>query len=96
MNDIFIEQTLYRPAAAARGYMKSNDPEKNCVVWMDGAMLNAKELQNGKLKFGPEYSNLPPPGAINSADYIISSKVESRGSSYVFILKKKKKKKNKK
>ncbi|MDZ7632968.1 MAG: hypothetical protein U5L72_00400 [Bacteroidales bacterium] len=79
-------QTLYWPAAAARGDIRSNDPEKNCIVWMDGAMINANELQNGKFKFGSEFSNLPPPGAISSADYIITSKVESRGSNYVFFL----------
>ncbi len=83
---IIAWQTLYWPAAASRGYIRANDPTKNCLVWRDGAMINALELQNGKLKFGPEYSNLPPSGPINSIDYLITSKVESRGNNYVFTL----------
>jgi hypothetical protein len=85
-DSIVAWQILYWPAAAARGYMRANDPKQNCIVWQDGAMINANELQSGKLIFGPEYSNVPPSEAINSADYIITSHVLAYGNSYIFSL----------
>ena len=83
---ITVWQTLFWPSAAARGYMHTNDPTKGCIGWRDGAMINAIDLQNGKLKFGPEYSNLPAAGPMNSSDYLITSKVEASGSNYIFTL----------
>lgn len=83
---IIAWQTLFWPSAAARGYFRTNDATKNCIVWIDGAMVNALDLQNGKLKFGSEYSNLPPAGPLNSSDYLITSKAQSRGSNYLFTL----------
>jgi hypothetical protein len=85
-DSIIAWQTLYWPAAAARGYIRANDPKESCIVWKDGAMINANELQSGKLKFGSEFSNVPPPGAINSVDYLITSHVVTSGSKYVFTL----------
>lgn len=79
-------QTLYWPAAAARGYIRANDPKESCIVWRDGAMLNANELQSGKLIFGSEYSNVPPSAAINSVDYLITSHVLMHGNKYIFTL----------
>jgi len=83
---IIAWQTLFGPAVAARGYIQKNDPMVNCVVWIDGAMINALELQSGKLKFGPEYSNLPAAGSLNSSDYLIKSTVQASGSNYIFTL----------
>ena len=34
----------------------------------------------------PRFSNVPPPGAINSVDYLITSHVSTHGSNYVFTL----------
>ena len=83
---IIAWQTLFWPSAAARGYMRTNDPTKDCIGWRDGAMINAIDLQNGKLKFGAEYSNLPAGGPIGSSDYLITSKVQASGSNYIFTL----------
>ncbi len=83
---IIAWQTLFWPSVAARGHMHTNDPTKNCIVWFDGGMVNALDLQNGKLKFGPEYSNLPAAGPLNSSDYLFTSKVQSRGDNYLFTL----------
>jgi len=85
-DSIIAWQTLYWPAAAARGYIRANDPKESCIVWEDGAIINALELQSGKLIFGSEFSNVPPPGAINSVDYLITSHVSTHGSNYVFTL----------
>jgi len=85
-DSIIAWQTLFWPSAAARGYMHTNDPTKDCIGWRDGAMINAIDLQNGKLKFGAEYSNLPPGGPLRSSDYLITSKVQSSGSKYIFTL----------
>lgn len=85
-DSIIAWQILYWPAAAARGYIRANDPKKSCIVWRDGAMLNANELQNGKLIFGSEYANVPLPGPINSIDYLITSQVGRHGSNYFFTL----------
>ena len=84
--EIIAWQTLLWPSAAARGYIRANDSQKNCIVWIDGAMVNALDLQKGKLKFGPEYSNLPPAGSLNSSDYLMTSKVQARGSNNIFTL----------
>jgi hypothetical protein len=83
---IIAWQILFWPSAAARGYMHTNDPTKDCIGLRDGAMINAIDLQNGKLKFGSEYSNLPPDGSLNSSDYLITSKVQASGSNYIFTL----------
>jgi hypothetical protein len=83
---IIAWQTLFWPSAAARGYMHTNDPAKDCIGWRDGAMINANDLQNGKLKFGAEYSNLPAGGPLRSTDYLITSKVQASGSNYIFTL----------
>jgi hypothetical protein len=83
---IIAWQTLFWPAVAARGYIQKNDPQKNCIVWIDGAMVNALELQSGKLKFGPEYSNLPASGSLNTSDYLITSTVQASGNNYIFTL----------
>jgi len=85
-DSIVAWQTLFWPSAAARGYMRTNDPTKDCIGWRDGAMINAIDLQNGKLKFGYEYSNLPSPGPLKSSNYLITSKVQASGSKYIFTL----------
>lgn len=85
-DSIIAWQILYWPAAAARGYIRANDPKESCIVWKDGAMINALELQNNKLIFGSEYSNIPPSGEINSVDYLITSHVSTHGSKYLFTL----------
>jgi hypothetical protein len=85
-DSIIAWQTLYWPAAAARGHIRANDPKESCIVWRDGALLNANELQSGKLIFGSEYANVPPSAAINSVDYLITSHVLMHGNKYIFTL----------
>jgi hypothetical protein len=85
-DSIIAWYNLFWPAAVARSYMHNNDPSKDCIYWKDGALVNAKELQNGTLTFGREYSNLPPQGSIYSSDYLIRSTVVASQGSYMFTL----------
>ena len=78
-------QTLFWPAVAARSHLRGNDASSHCIAWIDGAMVNARELQAGKLIFKSDYSNLPAAGAQRSADYLISSKVQAQGAGFVFV-----------
>jgi hypothetical protein len=79
-------QILFWPSAAARSYMHTNDPTKECITWYDGALINAQELQGDTLKFGSEWANLPSGGTLKSSDYLIYSTVTGSGESYIFTL----------
>lgn len=65
---------LFRPAEIARSTIhNSNNPGNDCLQWLDGAMINAAELQGDVLKSGQEYANLPPAGPIESCEYLLGS-----------------------
>ncbi len=85
-DSIIAWQNLFWPSASARGYMHTNDSQKDCVSWLDGALINAAELQGGTLKFGPEYANLAPDGPVRSSDYLIRSTVEPAEGGFIFTL----------
>jgi hypothetical protein len=84
--EIIAWYNLFWPSAVARSTMHNSDPTKDCIVWLDGALINARELQGGVFKFGQEYANLPPSGPIYSCDYLIRSTVAGSEGSYVFTL----------
>lgn len=78
---------LFWPSAIARSTMhNSNNPGNDCLTWLDGAMINANELQGDVLKFGQEYANLPPAGPIKSSEYLIESTVTGTEGNYIFTL----------
>jgi hypothetical protein len=66
--------------------MHTNDPTKDCITWLDGALINAIDLQGGVLKFGLDNANLPPTGSLYSSDYLIRSTVTGSQDSYIFTL----------
>ena len=78
--------TLSFPMAVARGEFMNNDPTRTCMTFLDGAMINANELQGGTLQFGNEYENLPPDGPVNSADYLITGSVAGSNGNYTLNL----------
>lgn len=67
---------LFWPSVSARAYLHANDPNKDCIRWMDGALVNADLLQGDTLKFGTEFLNLPPLTNLNSGEYMITGLVE--------------------
>jgi|GEM_PF-2043415 len=77
---------LFWPTKWANGYLSDNDPSKDCITLLDGAMVNSHEYQNDTLRFGPEYENLPPPGPVKSATYLITSIVTGSNGNYTFTL----------
>jgi hypothetical protein len=77
---------LFWPSAVARSTMHNSDPGKACLSWLDGALINADDLQGGVLKFGQEYANLPPAGPNKSSEYLIESTVTGTEGNYVFTL----------
>ncbi|MCU7511794.1 MAG: T9SS type A sorting domain-containing protein [Ignavibacteria bacterium] len=70
----------------ARGSVKDQYPYGSCISFLDGAMVNASDLQGDTLRFGPEYSNLPPAGAVESADYILTGEVTGSNGSYTAMI----------
>ena len=85
-NAIIAWWNLFWPSAVARSTMHNSDPTEDCIVWLDGALINARELQGDVLKFGKEFANLPPSGPLYSCDYLIRSTVTGTEESYVFTL----------
>lgn len=78
---------LFRPAEIARSTIhNSNNPGNDCLQWLDGAMINAAELQGDVLKSGQEYANLPPAGPIKSCEYLLESIVTDTDGKYYFML----------
>lgn len=78
---------LFWVGIKARYSLRNNDPNSGCIQWMDGAMINANLLQNGALKAGGTYTNLPPAGALKFCDYIIYGSVNNSGGIYIAELK---------
>lgn len=77
---------LFWPAAIARSTIHNTDPRRDCLSWIDGALVNADLLQNGVLKFGPEYANLPPTGPYKASEYLLESSVTGSDGNYKFRL----------
>lgn len=63
---------LFWPGFNAKWKVRESETRTNCITWYDGAVINAKLLQDNKIKFGEEYSNLPPAGPLKGYDYILS------------------------
>jgi hypothetical protein len=53
----------------------------DCITHLDGALMNAP-AQNGALRFGQMYANLPPAGPIPALDYLITGSVADLGSGW--------------
>ncbi len=73
---------LFWVARSAVANVRDNEPSADCMYWIDGAMVNANELQGGTLKFGMEYTNLAPTGTYNTADYILYGSVSGTEGNY--------------
>lgn len=76
---------LFWTGIRARYCVRQNEPNSGCITWLSGAMINASTLQNGTLKYGLTYTNLPPAGELD-CDYILSGYVSRAGSSYEAVL----------
>ncbi|MGE5352588.1 MAG: T9SS type A sorting domain-containing protein [Acidobacteriota bacterium] len=66
----------------ARSHVREPYPYGSCITWLDGAMINATELQGDTLRFGPETTNLPPAGTFEYADYILTGEVNGTIGNY--------------
>jgi hypothetical protein len=64
--------------------VRENDPKRECVRWIDGGVWNAFEAENGDgvLRFGSEFSNLPPAGALGNLEYLVQSRVDGSDGGY--------------
>lgn len=82
VNEIKKYFELFWPGVSSKAYVRNNEPDKNCLSWWDGAMINAFTLQDGRLRFGTEYTNLPPAGPISSVDYILWGHTIDNGGRY--------------
>lgn len=71
-DSVLMWENLYMAAHAVRTILVSNDPQKNCITWLDGSMVNANTVQNGTLKFGLFTVNLPPSGPVASGNYLLT------------------------
>lgn len=76
---------LFWTGVKARYHVRQNEPNSGCITWLSGAMINASMLQDGTLKFGQTYTNLPPAGELD-CDYILSGYVRPSGSRYEAVL----------
>jgi hypothetical protein len=85
-SDIIEWMNLFYTGANSRYLTKQNEPNKDCIRWLDGAMINADLIQNGTLKFGATYTNLPSPGSFASADYILWGNIEKNATDYTATL----------
>lgn len=65
----------------ARGYIH-NDSQNGCITFLDGALINASDFQGDTLRYGPEYTNLPPAGSLKSADYLLTGEVNASNGCY--------------
>lgn len=70
----------------ARGYLMDEYPYGGCISFLDGAMINASEYQGDTLRVGPEYTNLPPEGVVESADYIITGEVNGSNGNCTAVI----------
>jgi len=73
---------LFWPGVSTKMYLRNNEPNKDCLSWWDGALINAFTLQDDVLRFGTIYTNIPPAGPISSADYIVSGYTTTSGFRY--------------
>lgn len=72
---------LFYTGTIAKSRVRSAEPSQDCLSWWDGALINAEMLQEGRLLFGTEYTNLPPAGPLNGGDYILWGITSESGSS---------------
>ncbi len=77
---------LFWTGIQARSLVRQNEPNAGCLSWYDGALINAATLQGGTLKFGSTYANLPPPGPMSAADYILSGSTTGAPGAYTSVL----------
>ena len=65
---------LFWVSAVARNWNHTQDPTRECFTWIDGGVNNAQDLQNGTLKFGAEFANVPPQGAVKTP-YLLTGSI---------------------
>ena len=78
--------SLEWPISVARAALFNNDPTRDCVTWLDGAVVNARDLQGGTLLAGAGYFNLPPAGEVSGAEYLLTGRVSGSGQSFTLDL----------
>lgn len=81
VEEIIKWMDLFWVGIKTRSIVKSGET-RGCILWLDGAMINANTLQGGKLKWGQEYCNIPAAGIINT-DYILWGSISGSNGSYI-------------
>lgn len=71
---------LFWTGTWAKANIKSGETS-GCISWFDGAMINANTLNDGTLKYGMEYTNLPAAGSIGTS-YILWGNISGTPGNY--------------
>lgn len=74
------------PAVISRSYMMVNDPQKDCIRWMKGALVDATDLSDSLHEFGSERFDMPPSGPRYSSDYLIWGSIVPQGGQYLLSM----------
>jgi hypothetical protein len=74
--------TLQWPMVVARVTIHNEDPSRDCIIWYDGALVNARDVQGDTLRFGVGHLNLPSAGEVIGADYLLTGSITGSGETF--------------
>lgn len=75
-------RNLFWTSAGVKGYLFNEDPTKDCFTHLDGSFYTQGDTVGHSLKFGEEWSNLPPASGRAGGDYLVSGSVDGAAGSY--------------
>lgn len=73
---------LFWTSAGVKGYLSSEDPTRECFTHLDGSFWTKGDTASHGLKFGDEWSNLPPASGRAGGDYLVSGSVDGSNGAY--------------
>ncbi|MBK9579061.1 MAG: Ig-like domain-containing protein [Fibrobacteres bacterium] len=75
-------RNLFWASAGVKGYLSSEDPTRECFTRLDGSFWTGGDTASHSLKFGDEWSNLPPSAGKAGGDYLVTGSVDGANGAY--------------